>query len=286
MDCKKKVAMGNRKNKMRNTHRRVFKSRMKRNKVKQSEGTQVREREQHTQTMQAREGENDAEETVTIDCSRIINMSKLKQYMNDLTIHAAQCGGAFTLAGETREGLASIISGKCSVCRLTVSLETSTKVKGPKNYNRWKCNLAAVWGQMVVGGGHSHLEEAMSMLGIPVMTKKSFINTERDIGIWWKEMLEKYMIEAGKEEKRLAEMKQSFHDGVPAISVIVNGGWSKRSHKHSYNANSGVAIIVGICTLVSETDFVLPVHEIFLGISMHVSRIGMSHPLKWKLASS
>ncbi len=70
-------------------------------------------------------------------------------------------------------------------------------------------------GQMVVGGGHSHLEEAMSVLGVPVMTKKSFINTERDIGIWLKEMLEKYMIEAGKEEKRLAEIKQSFHDGVP-----------------------------------------------------------------------
>ncbi len=82
--------------------------------------------------MQAREEENDAEETVTIDGSRIINMSKLKQYMNDLTIHAAQCGGAFTLAGETREGLASIISGKCSVCKLTVSLETSTKSKGPQ----------------------------------------------------------------------------------------------------------------------------------------------------------
>ncbi len=91
---------------MRNTHSRDFKSRMKRNKVKQSEGTQVREREQHTQTMPAREGQNDAEETVTIDGSRIINMSKLKQYMNDLTIHAAQRGGAFTLAGETREGLA------------------------------------------------------------------------------------------------------------------------------------------------------------------------------------
>ena len=37
----------------------------------------------------------------------------------------------------------------------------------------------------------------------------------------------------------------SYHDGVPAITVIVDGGWCKRSHKHSYNANCGVAIIVG-----------------------------------------
>ncbi len=32
---------------------------------------------------------------------------------------------------------------------------------------------------------------------------------------------------------------------MPAITVIVDGGWSKRSHRHSYNANSGVAIIIG-----------------------------------------
>jgi hypothetical protein len=43
----------------------------------------------------------------------------------------------------------------------------------------------------------------------------------------------------------LAEERGSFHEGIPAITVIVDGGWSKRSHKHSYNANSGVAIIVG-----------------------------------------
>lgn len=30
--------------------------------------------------------------------------------------------------------------------------------------------------------------------------------------------------------------------------MIVDGGWSKRSHKHSYNAKSGVAIIIGKAT--------------------------------------
>ena len=31
---------------------------------------------------------------------------------------------------------------------------------------------------------------------------------------------------------------------LPAITVIVDGGWSKRSHRHSYNAKSGVGIII------------------------------------------
>lgn len=57
--------------------------------------------------------------------------------------------------------------------------------------------------------------------------------------------MEKAMLEAGKEEKQLAEENGDFHHGVPAITVIVDGGWSKRSHKHLYNAKSGVGIIIG-----------------------------------------
>ena len=28
----------------------------------------------------------------------------------------------------------------------------------------------------------------------------------------------------------------SFHQGIPSITVVVDGGWSKQSDKHSYNA--------------------------------------------------
>ncbi len=85
----------------------------------------------------------------------------------------------------------------------------------------------------------------MGVIGVPVMTKASFISTERDIGYCWKQMLLSSMAEAGQEEKKIAEENGRFHEGVPAITVIVDGGWSKRSHKHSYNAKSGVAIIIG-----------------------------------------
>lgn len=42
----------------------------------------------------------------------------------------------------------------------------------------------------------------------------------------------------------MAIEKGSFHEGVPAITVIVYGGWSKRSRKHSYNAKSDQVIQV------------------------------------------
>ena len=230
----------------RNDHRHVFKKR---------KPSQVRRKQQQGQQKQisTRTGDSDntqdtINDTGIIEGSRIINMDKLKQYTNDLTLHASRCDGSIILNGEIRHGLASIFSGTCSKCEHTITLETSSKVKGPSGYTRWECNLGAVWAQMATGGGHSHLEETMSVLGVPVMTKACFINTERQIGKWWKEKLKESMLEAGKEERRLAEERGSYHEGVPAISVIVDGGWSKRSHKHSYNANSGVAIIVGKAT--------------------------------------
>ena len=85
----------------------------------------------------------------------------------------------------------------------------------------------------------------MSVLGVPVMSKRTFIDTERDIGEMWRQVLQQSMAEAGRREREIAMEKGSFHEGIPAISVIVDGGWSKRSHKHSYNAKSGVAIIIG-----------------------------------------
>ena len=223
--------MGSNKNKRnsRNNHRRVFKRRWHAEKYQQKASLQ----------------RASAPGSDTIQGSRIINLEKLQEYINRLTVHAAQCGGDIILTGETRAGLASIISSRCSNSNDTVLLETSRKVSGPKGYSRWECNLAAVWGQMSTGGGHSRLHETMGVLGVPIMSTKCFINTERDIGEWWRKQLQEVMVEAGKEEKRLAEERSDFHEGIPAITVIADGGWSKRSHHYSYNAKLGVGIIIG-----------------------------------------
>ena len=109
--------------------------------------------------------------------------------------------------------------------------------------------MAAVWGQMSTGGGHAHLREAMSVLGVPTMTKKAFMATESATDQCWWQSLDESMREAAEEEKRLVIERKSYHEGVPAIKVVLDAGWSKRSHKHSYNAKSGVEIIVGMETI-------------------------------------
>ena len=61
----------------------------------------------------------------------------------------------------------------------------------------------------------------MNVFGMPVMSKIAFVQTERDIGEVWEREMEKAMLEAGKEEKRLAEQRGDYHQGIPAITVVM-----------------------------------------------------------------
>ena len=188
--------------------------------------------------------------------SRIVNLGQLNNYLNKIAVHAATCEAYQNRIGsspnemtlimeEARYGMASILAYQCCGCGNQISFASSTKVTSPKGNKYWTCNLAAVWGQMATGGGYSKLEESMSILGVPVMSKKLFISTEKLIGKWWWNLLEESMCAAGKMERELAIQRGSFHQGVPAITVLVDAGWSKRTHKHTYNALSGVGVIFG-----------------------------------------
>lgn len=50
---------------------------------------------------------------------------------------------------------------------------------------------------------------------------------------------------AGREERALAIAQGKFYNGTPAITGMVDGGWTKRPHKHSYNAKYGVGVVFG-----------------------------------------
>ena len=51
------------------------------------------------------------------------------------------------------------------------------------------------------------------------------------------------MKQAGIEEREHAIQQGHYHQGVPAITVVVDAGWSKQTHKHTYNALSAVGVI-------------------------------------------
>ena len=121
------------------------------------------------------------------------------------------------------------------------------KTKGLTGKMFWTNNLAAVWGQMTLttGGGFYTLKGSLSVLNAPVMTKCSFMHTEQIIGKWRWSIPEDSMKAAGREERLIAINKQQHHHSILAITVTVDAGWSKRTHKHSYNALSCVGVIFG-----------------------------------------
>ena len=84
------------------------------------------------------------------------------------------------------------------------------------------------------------MNEFLGTLGVPGMQGKVFSQTEDKIGAWWKYILSSEMREAGREEKRIAEAGNSFFQGVPSVTVLCDGRWSKRSNKHSYIAYSSI----------------------------------------------
>ena len=139
-------------------------------------------------------------------------------------------------------GLGSVMSAQCQGCYQTFKLDTSPRVPGSK---RFDVKVRAMWGRMVTGNGPAHLNEFMATMNSPGLSQPTFSTIETDIGKWWHAVLEQDMLSAGQEERQLAIERNEYHQEVPAITVITDGGWSKRTHKHSYNAAGGVAIIIG-----------------------------------------
>ena len=109
----------------------------------------------------------------------------------------------------------------------------------------FEINVRAVWGETASGGGALKLNEQVATMGMPGISGKSFTKIEEEIGEWWGQALQQEMLQAGCDERMRAIARGDFHEGVPAITVVGDGGWSKRSHKHTYNAPGGVAILVG-----------------------------------------
>ncbi len=189
---------------------------------------------------------------------RITNLDQLRKHISEITLHAALCPSArkladkgeppITLLGEVKQqGLASFLHSQCNGCGERFSICTSPKLHTPEG-DHFEINVRAVWSQMSTGGGSAKLNEQMATLGMPGLQRSSYSKIEEKIGQWWKKVLQEEMLAAGMEERKLAEEAGDFHEGIPAITVIIDAGWSKMSHKHTYNAPGGVGIVVGART--------------------------------------
>lgn len=88
------------------------------------------------------------------------------------------------------------------------------------------------------------------------------------------------MMHAGQEERKLAIECKDFDDSVPAITVICDGGWCKRTHKHTYNAMEGVAI-AHQCSKRTVTSVHKPKAKVSIPLHTSALRIGTKAVKRW-----
>lgn len=158
--------------------------------------------------------------------------------------HAKSCtGGLLYPSREITRGLGLIshIEFKCNACDIEI-----VKATEDPNFKQSVINTGAVWGTLATGGTFGHLEELLNCMNVPCLNKYTYSIKEKSLQKLWHEELATEMAKAGKEEYDEAIRKGDIDkDGVPFITVYVDGGWSKRSYGHNYNAASGVAVIIG-----------------------------------------
>ena len=155
---------------------------------------------------------------------------------------------------EKRIGLQSTFCFKCSMCNKSFKLHTENDLVGNQKPNPGNnANNAFVSGTISIGNGFSQAQELAGVLNLPFMAKKTFSNHESIVADLWEETARDAMSKAAMEEKQIAINKGNVdEDGIPMITVVVDGAWSKRSYRTNYTSLSGVAAIVGY-----ETKMVL-----------------------------
>ena len=122
-------------------------------------------------------------------------------------------------------------------------------------------NIGTELGQISTEGGGAQLEKQMSAIDLPSMRTLTFCILERKLGGLFEEVVTSELLAAGLEEKRTATEKNEYHNNVQFITVVVDAGWSKRSHKHS-------------TTLILELELLLDLQpNIFCSLKLEISTV-------------
>lgn len=132
-------------------------------------------------------------------------------------------------------GHQSILTFKCKMC----NIENKIYTENPKT-EKCSVNKAAVHACQAIGIGYTQLSELMAFLEIPTVSETSYIKIQEGVADTVHDTAWDEMKRAGEEEKQIAlECGEVDVDGIPIITVVADGQWSKRSYRTKYDALSG-----------------------------------------------
>lgn len=181
--------------------------------------------------------QNEDEESCVIEGRRIVDVNFFIKKIQELNNHS-NFGCTFAdmcLISEEKSGFRSGFKFRCKMCNIEKVL-WSEDVSENKNIN-----TDVVTGIMSIGCGYSNMEELFSILNVPSMCNNTFIKEHDRISKAYEETALAEMEAAANKEKELAiESGEVDKNGVPLLTVVVDGSWAKRSYRTNYSSLSGV----------------------------------------------
>ncbi|XP_029171153.1 uncharacterized protein LOC114940603 [Nylanderia fulva] len=132
---------------------------------------------------------------------------------------------------------------KCQMCN--TEAEFWSEPKDPKILS---IDMAAAIRTITVGIGYAQLKELCAAMNIQCMSDKSYMQNRDMLVDEFEKTAMENMKMAGQTEKQLALKRNDVINGIPYITVIADGSWSKRSYGHAYDSLSGVGTLIGYHT--------------------------------------
>lgn len=140
------------------------------------------------------------------------------------------------LVEERKNGYFSEFLFTCNMCHKNEVIESENP-----NSTLMNVNTATVTAVVNSGQGFTQLETFSAIMNMPSMSNKLYQKLHEDVHKFTSETAWEAMSLAAEEEAKLAVANGDVReDGIPMITVIADGAWSKRSYKSNYNALSGV----------------------------------------------
>lgn len=176
---------------------------------------------------------------ISLEGRRIVDINHLFKEIVKIGKHRPfDCSfGDMYPISEKRMGLNSIVTFKCKMCNISKSISLCNTT------TNMDVNKSLALGSIPTGSGYSGSEELLTSMNIPFMAPETFYKCEDIVADTIHNVAWKTIKDAGKEEADMAKnLGEVDKNGVPLITVIADGAWSKRSYSVNYNARSGVVI--------------------------------------------
>ncbi|XP_025415583.1 uncharacterized protein LOC112687212 [Sipha flava] len=146
---------------------------------------------------------------------------------------------------EVIHGFYSIFVFKCKVC----CIESKLYLENIQQNQYMLINKAVVNTCQSIGIGNTQLTDFAAFIDVPSLSCSGYVQIQSNAAKAENEVAWDEIKKAGEEERKLAIQYGDIDiDGVPMITVVADGQWSKRSYKTKYDALSGVATIIGYRT--------------------------------------